>query len=98
MNERNFVIEWHSIARDLLRNVWVVLCAAVIGVLSSYVVNHVVYKPLYTSAATVIVNSAEGKSNAVASLTQSGEIANVYAEVFVQPTMQKKVCEYIGWE
>ena len=98
MERRVITIDWHSVLRDLLRNIWVIFCAAVIGVLGSYVVNHAVYRPEYTSAATVIVNSAEGKSNAVASLTMSSEIATVYAEVFVQPTMQKKVCEHLGRE
>ena len=91
-------IEWHSILRDLLRNAWVIVCAAVIGILGTYVVKHVIYNPEYTSTATVIVNSAAGKSNAVASLSQSGEIAQIYAEVFTQPTMEKKVCEYLGTE
>ena len=96
MNGKNLMIEWHSVVRDLLRNSWVILCAAVIGVLGTFVINHAVYKPEYTSAATLIVNSAEGKSNAVASLMISSEIANVYAEVFVQPTMKLKVCENLG--
>lgn len=98
MNGKNFFIEWHSIVRDLFRNFWVIVCAAVIGVFGSYVVNHLLYNPEYTSAATLIVNSAEGQANAIASLTISGEIANVYAEVFVQPTMKEKVCEELGWE
>ena len=95
---RNLIIEWHSVLRDLFRNAWVIVCAAIIAVLGSFIVKHALYKPEYTSAATVIVNSAEGKSNAVASLTQSGEIANIYAEVFVQPTMKLKVCADLGRE
>ncbi len=98
MDEKKLSIEWHSILRDLLRNAWVIVCAAVIGILGTYVVKHVIYNPEYTSTATVIVNSAAGKSNAVASLSQSGEIAQIYAEVFTQPTMEKKVCEYLGTE
>ena len=98
MERRVITVDWHSVLRDILRNIWVIFCAAIIGVLGTYVVNHMVYHPEYTSAATVIVNSAEGKSNAVASLTISSEIAVVYAEVFVQPTMEKKVCEHLGRE
>ncbi len=98
MNEKNFNIEWHSILRDLVRNAWVIICAAVIGILGTYIVKHVIYNPEYTSSATVIVNSAAGKSNAVAALSQSGEIAQIYAEVFIQPTMEKKVCEYLEIE
>lgn len=96
MKEKKIGIEWHSILRDLVRNAWVILCAAVIGILGTYVVKHIVYHPEYTSSATVIVNSAQGKSNAVASLSQSREIAAIYAEVFIQPTMKEKVCEYLN--
>jgi capsular exopolysaccharide synthesis family protein len=98
MTEKKAGIEWHSIVRDLLRNIWVIFCAAVIGILGTYVVKHVVYNPEYTSRATVIINSAAGKANAVQTLAQSSEIAQIYAEVFVQPTMQQKVCEYLGKE
>jgi capsular exopolysaccharide synthesis family protein len=98
MNEKKMVIEWHSVLRDLLRNAWVIVCAALIGVLSAYVFNHVIYSPEYTSGATLIINSAEGKTNAVASLSLASEIANIYSEVFVQPTMKQKVCEDLGRE
>ena len=98
MDGKNFTIEYHSILRDLVRNIWVIFCVAAIGVCGSFIMNRVVYHPEYTSAATLIVNSAEGKNNAVASLMMSSEIANVYAEVFVQPTMKVKVCENLERE
>lgn len=96
MAKKKFNIEWHSILRDLLRNIWVIFCAALVGVLGSYIVSHSVYHPEYTSHATLIINSAAGKSNAIASLSQSSEIASIYAEVFIQPTMKGKVCEYLN--
>ncbi len=96
MEKKKIKIEWHSILRDLYRNLWVILCAGLVGVLGSYVVTHSVYHPEYTSHATLIINSAAGKANAVASLTQSSEIASIYSEVFIQPSMQKKVCDYLG--
>ncbi len=98
MDSKKFNIEWHSILRDVFRNIWVIVCAAIIGVLGSYVATHSVYHPEYTSHATLIINSAAGKANAIASLSQSSEIAAIYSEVFVQPSMQKKVCEYLNKE
>ncbi|MBR2732285.1 MAG: hypothetical protein IKD72_09930, partial [Clostridia bacterium] len=95
MTEKKFSIEWHSILRDVLRNWWVIFCAAVIGILGTYIVKHVIYHPEYTSRATVIVNSAAGKANAVATLSDSEKIAKIYEEVFIQPSMKKKVCEYL---
>lgn len=95
MTEKRLKIEWHSILHDVLRNAWVVFCVVLIGLMGSYIASHSFYKPEYTSRASLIVNSAAGKTNAVASLSQSAEIASIYSEVFVQPTMKEKVCEYL---
>lgn len=96
MNNKKLSIEWHSIVRDLLRNVWIILCAMIMGLMGSYIVTHSLYLPEYKSSASLIVNSAQGKSNAITNLSQSAEIAEIYCEVFTQPTMQEKVCDYIG--
>ncbi len=96
MKEKKITFEWHSVARDIVRNVWVIFCAMLIGLMGSYIVTHSLYLPEYTSSASLIINSAQGKSNAVASLKQSSEIANIYSEVFSQPTMEEKVCEYLN--
>lgn len=96
MEKKKLNIEWHSILRDLMRNLWVIFCAAIVGILGSYIVTHSVYHPEYTSHATLIINSAAGKTNAIASLNQSSEIASIYSEVFVQPSMKIKVCEYLN--
>ena len=93
MGERKITIEYHSIVRDLAYNFWIIICAAIIGVTGSFVMNRAVYKPEYTSSATLIINSAEGQANAVAALMLSSEIASVYSEVFVQPTMKRLVCK-----
>ncbi len=95
MTEKRLKIEWHSIVRDLLRNAWVIFCVVLVGLMGSYIASHSFYKPEYTSSASLIVNSAAGKANAVASLSQSAEIASIYSEVFIQPTMKEKVCEYL---
>lgn len=89
-------LEWHSILRDIVRNFWVIICAVIIALMSSYIARQSVYSPQYTSSATLIINNAVGKVGAYASLSESEEIASIYTEVFVQPAMEKKVCEYLG--
>ncbi len=94
MNKK-FSFEWHSILRDIVRNFWVIICAVAIALMGTYIAHQSVYSPLYTSSATLIINSAVGRANAYASLSESAEIASIYTEVFVQPAMEKKVCEYL---
>lgn len=92
---RKISFEWHSILRDIIRNFWVMICAVAIALMGSYIAHQSVYSPFYTSSATLIINSAVGKTGAYASLSDSAEIASIYTEVFVQPAMKKKVCEYL---
>ena len=49
-------IELHSLFRDVLRNIWVVILAVLIGYMSVNIWNHSMHTPLYTSNATLIVN------------------------------------------
>lgn len=96
--KKKYYFEWHSILRDILRNAFVIVCACIIGLMGTYIAKHLVYKPMYTSSASLIINSAAGKANAVSSLSQSTEIAEIYTQVFTQPAMKEKVCEYLGRE
>lgn len=98
MKNRKFYFEWHSVVRDILRNVLSILCAAAISLMGTYIVKHLVYSAVYTSSASLIINSAAGKANAVASLSQNAEIAKIYTEVFVQPSMKEKACEYLNFK
>lgn len=95
MFDKKLNLEWHSMLRDLVKNAWVIFCAVLIGLMGSYIARHSFYSPVYTSHATLIINSAQGKTNAYASLAASSEIANIYTEVFVQKSMKQKVCEYL---
>ena len=93
-----FSIEWHSIVRDLWRNVSIIICVVFMAMMGTYIMNNEVYDPKYTSYASVIVNNASGTSNGSANLIQSIEIANIYAQVFVQPSMKQKAAEYLDMD
>lgn len=88
--------EWHSLVRDLLRNIWLVALAASIGFMAIYVGEHSVYTPAYTSSTTLVVRSKAGTNGAHTNLTVSAEMAEVFATVFSEPTMRQKAAENIG--
>lgn len=88
--------EWHSLARDLIHNAWLVLLAAIIGSIAVFVAGKIIYKPVYTSTATLIVNVKTGTYQTYTNLGASSEMATIFTEVFVQPSMKEKAAEYLG--
>lgn len=94
MNERNKItIEWHSLLKDIIKNIWAVVLAALIGLMGVYVASHKVYEPQYTSAATLVVNVSGGSFS---SFSASSDIANVITTVFTQPILREKAAAHIG--
>lgn len=88
--------EWHSILRNLLRNFWIVIMAGVIAFLGVYIAENSVYKPEYKSSATLVVRAKASTSGAYTNFSASAEMANIFTEVFTQPTLKKLAAENIG--
>ena len=51
-----FYIEPYSLFRDLLRNLWVIVLAGLIGLMGVRIWSQSIYTPMYTSTATLLVN------------------------------------------
>lgn len=100
MNEQNnnrvITLEWHSLARDIIKNLWVIVLAAIIGFMSVYVAAHSVYSPTYTSSATLIVRVKTGTSTTYSTLTSATEMADIFSNVFKQKTMRDYAAENLG--
>ena len=91
-------IEWHSLAKDAIRNFWAVILAGVIAFLGLYVAEYSVYKPEYKSEATLVVRAKAASSLAYTNLTASAEMATIYTKVFTQPAMKKLAAEDAGYD
>ncbi len=97
MDKNTITIEWHSIFKDVLRNIWGVVLAALIGLMGIFIASHSVYKPEYTSSAMLVVNMGSGSgSGTYTNFTVSGEVANVLSNIFVDSTMKTKAAAYAG--
>lgn len=90
--------EWYSLLKDFILNCWLIVLAAIIGFSSVYVLEKSVYKPVYTSSATLMVQVKTGTYQAYTNLSASTEMATIFKEVFVQPSMKEKATEYLGKE
>ncbi len=94
MNEKNKItIELHSLVKDIVKNIWTVILAALIGAMGVYIVAHKVYEPQYTSSATLAVNAT---SNSLSSISVSSDVANVITTVFTQPILREKAAAHLG--
>lgn len=93
---RSFTIEWHSIVKDIIRNIFIIIEAVLIGLMGAYIVEHKMYQPEYTSSATFVVNVKLGNTSTNSSLGVTSEIANILAEVFKQPSMRSRAAQYLG--
>lgn len=91
----SLTFEWHSILKDVILNCWLMVLAAIIGFVSVYVYEQGTYEPSYTSSATLMVQVKTGTYQAYTNLSASSEMAVIFAEVFVQPSMQEKAAEYL---
>ena len=88
--------EWNSLLRDILRNFWMVMLAAAVGIMGLYIVEHSIYKPVYSSRATLIVRVKAGAAEAYTNLAASSEMAEIFTEVFVQPAMREYAAAALG--
>lgn len=86
-----------SILRDYLKNWWLFILAAVTALLllSSY--ENLVYKEQFTSQATMVVSAkGRGNSDALADLTTTSGMADVFSDIFSSNVLRKLVAEELN--
>ena len=86
----------HSHVRDIKRNIWAIVLAALIAFMGTYIVSRSVYTPTYTSTATLVVRARVGTAGSYMNLSVSSEMANIFTEVFKQPTTGYLAAAYLG--
>ena len=94
--ELTISFDFHCLLRDFKKNFWLMILAVLIALMGAYVATHSVYTPAYTSSATMVVRAKVGTSGAYTSLSASSEMANIYAEVFKQPSVEELAAAHLG--
>ena len=92
----NMKIELHSIVRDLIKNIFIIFMAALIGLMGVYIVTRNIYTPEYTSTATVVVNAKNSSTGSYSLFSVSVEMTEIISKVLVEPIMKEKAIELIG--
>ncbi len=96
-NEKSgFTFEPYSLISDIVRNIWLCILAALIGYMGVGIYTRSVYRPEYTSSATLIVNLKNSSAYSYANVSVASEMAEIFSSVFVQPSMSKRAAENLG--
>lgn len=95
MKKNKITIEWHSLFKDIVRNIWVVVLCALIGAMGFFLVTHASYEPVYTASATLAVNDGSKSSASYSTFSVSTEKANVLVNIFTEPSIKECAAEYL---
>ena len=90
-------INIRSILRDIFKNWWLLILAAITAVLlfSSY--ENLIYKEQFTSKATIVVSAkGKGSSDTYADLTTTSGMAEVFSDIFSSNVLRKLVAEELN--
>lgn len=96
MKKNKITIEWYSLMKDVIKNIWVVVLSALIGAMGFYIATHATYKPAYTSTATLSVIGNGLATASYSAYTISTEQANVLVNVFTEPTIKEYAAAHLG--
>ncbi len=94
--KNKITIEWYIVAKDFIRNSWILLMSVLIGYMGIYIVSHKIYTPEYTSSATLVVNASGAVGGSYSLYSVSSEMANVLTNIFSQPAMKDRAAESVG--
>ncbi len=94
----SITFEWNSLVKDLIRNSWAIVLAALIAWLGINVFQKSVYTPSYTSSAVLVIRSKSGTAGAYSNLSASSEMATIFTKVFQQASVKRLAAENLGLE
>lgn len=89
-------IDIRSIVWDIIKNFWVVILAVATAYLAVQSFYTVTYKPQYESNATLSVTMRGENGGSFSSLYLTGEMAEVFSEVFESSTLKKIIAQSMG--
>ncbi len=96
MKKNKITIEWYSLIKDIIRNIWVVILCALMGAMGFFLVTHTAYDPVYTASATLAVNGGGNSSVSYSTFNVSTEKANILVNIFTEPSIKDAAAEYLG--
>jgi capsular exopolysaccharide family len=88
-------IDLLDIARDLFKDLWLIIVFGLSVAMCAYVLTNVLYKPNYTTRATFVVTS-KGADDTYLNLNSAVTVATSLSKIFESRVIKKKVAMDIG--
>lgn len=89
-------INWYTIIKDLLRNLWIIVLAAITGFIGVRAYFDFTYKPQYQCSATVAISAVDSGAYAFSSLNKTIEAAATFQEMFQSSYFREKLADITG--
>ena len=91
-------INWYTAVRDILRNIWVVILAALVGFLGVRAYYNFTYEPYYSCSTTIAVSATESGIYTFSNLNKTIEAASTFQEMFQSSYFREKLSDLTGTE
>lgn len=91
-------LDLYSIVRDMMRNLWVILLAALAVGMIVYMNIHAQSKTTYTTKATFVVTSKTSGNYTYSNLTAAATMADSYSNILNSNLLKKMVCQDLGMD
>ena len=95
--EDELQIDLLDIARNLLKDLWVIIIFGLTVAMVTYVTTNILYKPKYSTKATFVVTS-KGQDDTFQNLEAASTVATSLTKIFDSNVLKKKVAKDIGTE
>ena len=86
-------INIYSILIDIYRNLLIIFLSFLIGFMSVYSYMSYIYKPVYTSTATLAINATDNYGFSVSNLTKTVEVVGVLQTIISSDVLKQKMSE-----
>lgn len=89
-------LDWGCLLRGILKNLWLVLLALVIGAGVANLARHQMWAETYTSSATYAVMSRSGTSTTMSNMSAANEAATMMSEIIESEVMANRIRNELG--
>ena len=89
-------LDYYSIIRDVLRNLWVIILGAIaVGLIVNYIAR-TEFKSTYSTTSTFVVTSKTGSNYTYNNLQAASTMAESFSNILNSNLLKKKVCRDLG--
>lgn len=89
-------INWYTIIKDIIRNLWIIILAALTGFLGVRAYYDYTYRPEYTCSTTISISAVESGMYSFSNLNKTIEAASTFQEMFQSSYFREKLQELTG--